>query len=172
MMATTDFFPKGIYRDRLITAQGRVIDRGWCSNLIVNRGRLLIAGFMRGDGPVGIQRLLIGRGEADWDDDPPGPPLPTTTQLVDPAPFERVVAPAQIQYLDTTGTPTAGPTNRLQLTVTLGPDEPPDLDPYPLREFGLFGSFGGEGFMINYVRHPVIHKPADATLERTIQLVF
>ena len=30
----------------------------------------------------------------------------------------------------------------------------------------------GLNSMINYVRHGVIHKPADATLERTIQLIF
>ena len=171
-MASTLLTPKGIYRDRLITAQGRVIDRGWRSNTIVDRGRILLAGFMRGDGPVGIQRLLIGQGDAAWDDNPPGAPSATTQQLTDPTPFEHVVAPGEMTYLDATNTPTAGPTNRLQLVVTFGPNEPAAPDPYPLREFGLFGTFGIDAFMINYVRHPVIHKPANATLERTIQLVF
>ena len=102
----------------------------------------------------------------------PGSAPATAQQLNDPSPFERVVGPANITYLDVTNTPIAGPSNRLQLVVTLGPNEPPAPDPFPLREFGLFGSFGGSAFMINYVRHPVIHKPANATLERTIQLVF
>lgn len=30
--------------------------------------------------------------------------------------------------------------------------------------FGLFADFGGEDYMSTYVRHPVIHKPADDTL--------
>jgi hypothetical protein len=172
MTSYRDSFPRGAYRDRLITARGRVIDHGWRSNLIVDRGRFLIAGFMRGDGPAGIQTLQVGRGLAAWDAAAPGPPPPTTQALVEPTPFEVAIPPAAIVYLDAAGDPTPGPTQRLRLVVTLGPGDPPGEDPYPLREFGLFGDFAGEAFMINYVRHGVIHKPADATLERTIQLVF
>ncbi|HEX2187408.1 MAG TPA: hypothetical protein VHG51_00860 [Longimicrobiaceae bacterium] len=164
--------PRGEYRDRLLTPRGAPVDRGWRSNLIVDRCRFLIAGFMRGDGPLGIQRLRVGRGLAAWDAVPPGPPPPSTQALADPAPWEVALAPAAIEYLDGAGNPAAGPTQRLRLVVTLGPGEPAGEDPFPLREFGLFGEFGGEDYMINYVRHGVIHKPADATLERTIQLVF
>lgn len=170
-MTSFPAFPKGVYRDRLRTAEGRVVDGGWHSNLIVDRGRSLLAGFMRGDAPGGIERLLLGRGEASWDD-VPEPPSPSTQQLADPAAFEVALTPAQIDYVDAAGSATSGPTNRLRLVVTLGANEPQGEDPFPLREFGLFGSFGGEAYMINYVRHGVIHKAADATLERTIQLVF
>lgn len=164
--------PQGRYRDRLIYPDGAVEDRGWRSNLIVDRGRFLIAGFMRGDAPGGIQRLRFGRGLPAWDNNPPPAPPPATTALADGAPFDVPLNPPDIDYLDDEGNPVAGPTHRLRLVVTLGPNEPPGADPFPLREFGLFGDFGGEAFMINYVRHPVIHKPADATLERTILLVF
>lgn len=172
MHTPEDYSPRGRYRDRLLTAEGRVMDRGWRSNTVVDRARFLIAAFMRGDGPSGITRLLVGRGDAAWDSASPGSPPRSTQQLLDPAPFEVALSPAAIEYLDAAGEPTAGPTNRLRVVVTLGANEPAGPDPYPLREFGLFGSFGGEPYMINYVRHAVIHKPADATLERTIQLVF
>ena len=162
----------GFYRDRLVAADGRVSDRGWRSNLIVDRGRFLLAGFMRGDTASGIQMLRLGRGDALWDAAAPPAPPRSTEGLVDPAPFEVTLAPADIDYLDATGATTPGPTNRLRLVVTLGPNEPPGEDPFPLREFGLFGSFGGTDYMVNVVRHPVLFKAADATLERTIQLVF
>lgn len=163
--------PRGLYHDRLITARGEIDDRGWRSNLIVDRARFLIAGFMRGDGPAGIQRLLVGRGLESWDG-APAPPTRTAQELADPAPFEIPLTSADIAYVNAAGDPTAGPTNRLRLVVTLGENEPPGEDPFALREFGLFGEFGGEPYMINYVRHGVIHKAADATLIRTIQLVF
>jgi hypothetical protein len=165
--------PQGRYHDRLLDPGGRVLaDRGWRSNLIVDRARFLIAGFMRGDAPGGITLLRLGRGLAEWDGAPPPPPPRSTEQLQDGDPFEVALAPGDIEYLDAGGNPAAGPTQRLRIVVTLGAGEPAGPDPYPLREFGLFGSFGGEPYMINYVRHGVIHKPADATLERTIQLVF
>jgi hypothetical protein len=170
-MTYSDFSPQGYYHDRLVMSNS-VIDRGWTSNLIVDQCRALLAGFMRGDTAEGIRRLLIGRGDAAWDDAPPPAPPRSTEELTDPAPFEIALAPADITYLDAAGNPTGGPTNRLQLAVTLGENEPPGEDPYPLREFGLFGRFGGTDYMINYVRHPVLMKAADATLERTIHLVF
>lgn len=171
----TNYRPMGEFFDQINTAQGKVIHLGWRSNLIVDRCRLLLAGFMRGDGPFGIQQLQIGRGLETWDMEPPEPPASDDQQLTDPAPFVVTITPAQIVYLDELGTPVAGPTNRIEISITLGTGEPPlDLDEttFPLREFGLFGDFGGEDYMINYVRHPVIHKQADDTLTRTIRLVF
>jgi hypothetical protein len=161
----------GRYRDRLITAQGASSDGGWRSNLIVDRARSLIAGLMRGDAASGIQRLLIGRGLADWDTAPEAP-VRTAQQLADAVPFEVPLDAGDIEYVNAAGVVVPGPTNRLRLVITLGENEPPGEDPYPLREFGLFGEFEGDLYMINYVRHGVIHKPADATLVRTIQLVF
>lgn len=164
--------PRGAYRDRIISAGGRVEDRGWCDNLIVDRCRFLIASFLRGDRSRGIQRLLIGRGLPEWDTSPPDPAPRSTEWLVDTRPFRVRLAPEQIDYLDATGAPSTGPTNRLEVKVELGEDEPPGEDSYPMREFGLFGQCVGEIYMINYVRHPVIHKPRTARLERTIRLMF
>jgi hypothetical protein len=164
--------PQGFYRDRLVGPDGTVHDRGWRSNLIVDRGRSLLAGFMRGDEAEGVRRLLVGRGEAGWDAAAPPAPPRSTQRLTDPAPFGIAVPAAGITYLDAAGNPTAEPTHRLRIVVTLGENEPPGEDPYPMREFGLFGRLGGAPYMINYVRHPVLAKAADATLERTIRLVF
>jgi hypothetical protein len=130
---------------------------------------------MRGDGVLGIQQVRFGRGLESWDTQPPDTAPPTTQQLSDPNPFGVAINPAQIEYLDAAGEPTTRPTNRIQIIVTLLADEPPlaaGETSYPLREFGLFGSFGGEDYMINYVRHPVIHKQPGDTLTRTIRLVF
>jgi hypothetical protein len=41
-----------------------------------------------------------------------------------------------------------------------------------LREFGLFGELRGSPYMIDLVRHPVINKGPDDTLERVIRLAF
>jgi len=49
---------------------------------------------------------------------------------------------------------------------------PVEFNTYPLREFGLFGIFAGQPFMINCVRHPVIYKDLSATLVREIKLYF
>jgi hypothetical protein len=161
----------GHYRDRLIGAGGAVVDRGWRNNLIVDRARSLIASLVRGDAAFGVQRLLIGRGATAWDT-APEPPVRSAQQLTDATPFEVPLAPADIVYVNAAGVVVTGPTNRLRMVITLGVNEPAGEDPYPLREFGLFGELEGEPYMINYVRHGVIHKPADATLVRTIQLTF
>lgn len=174
-MDSTLSAPKGMYYDRIITARGLVIDRGWDSNIIVDRCRYLLAGFMKGDPSNGIQGLKVGRGQESWDDEPPDPPVRTIENLTDPSPIDIPISDDQIEYLDAAGDPTTGPTNRLKITITLNPGTPPvdgGEESYPLREFALFGKFGTEEYMIDYVRHPVIHKQADDTLERTIRLIF
>lgn len=169
--------PKGIYYDRIITGGSRIIDLGWRSNIIVDRCRHLLAAFMKGDSAGGIRLLGIGRGLENWDAEPPEPPSRADEQLTDPEPFKIKIDPAQIMYLDAAGNLSEKPTNRIGITITLDPGDPPieaGETTYPLREFGLFGTFGEdeEEYMIDYVRHPVIHKRADDTLVRTIRLVF
>ena len=167
--------PRGIYHDRVITPQGQEIDLGWCSNIIVDTCRFLLAAFMRGDRAMGIQLLEVGKGKENWDEKPPLPPIRTQKRLIDSSPFRIVVRRTSIKYLDALGNPTTGPTNRIQIVLTLKPDVPPIEEggtAYPLREFGLFGRFGNKNYMIDYVRHPVIHKQAEDTLIRTILLVF
>lgn len=168
---------KGIYHDRLILQDGSVVDHDWRSNIIVNRCRELLAAFMLGDSVVGIQYLALGQGDPNWDSTPPAPPPAGTQQLTDVAPVQIALSDPSmtIAYLNSANAAVAGPTHRLQISVTLAPgtpSPPPGETSYPLREFALFGRYGSEDYMIDYVRHPVIHKGVNDTLVRTIRLVF
>lgn len=173
--------PKGIYRDRLITSKGVRFDSGWHSNIIVNHCRDLLAAFMKGDGATGIKFIAIGKGDANWDSTAPGAPVPDTTQLEDSSPFKLDVTATEmtLAYLNASNEPLAepvtDPTHRIEIKITLDKTIPPieaGQDSYPLREFGLFGLFGTAEYMIDYVRHSVIHKGPEDTLVRTIRLVF
>lgn len=180
---------KGIYRDLLKGPDSRVIfDSGWRSNTIVQQCKVLIAGFMKNGSPSGIQCLAVGKGKEEWDTqwntaNPPGPASDTVTNLenrysppitvppVSPVPGQEYL---EISYLDESDKVSGKVTNRLQIKATLNPGYPAPIqfNAYPLREFGLFGSFGGKDYMINCVRHPVIYKDASATLVREIKLYF
>ncbi len=181
-METERILIKGFYRDILKAKDGeKIFDSGWVANTIVNRCRILLAGFMKND-PLssiqGIQNLAVGMGLKEWDTSGPPPPDPeTTTDLVNKFTPVINVADLAIIYMDENDIEVEGPTSRIQITGTLEPDYPEPLSPpavntYPLREFGLFGTFNGEEYMINYIRHPVIHKDENATLIRIIRLYF
>lgn len=166
---------KGIYRDVLLGPGGRVrFDSGWTPNTVVDRGRALLAAFL-GNRPatLGIQFLAVGRGLPQWDEEGPPPPDPAATDLLDRHAPPIPVADLNLAYLDGGGNVVEGPTTRLQVTATLEAGYPEVVAPataYPLREFGLFGSFDGGDFMINSVRHAVIHKDPASTLIRVIRL--
>lgn len=166
----------GIYRDRLIGPNGEVIfDSDWKSNLIVLRGRVLLAGFMKNEPTArGIQSLKVGRGDAAWDNlsQLPKPDANSLERLVDESP--SVVEKLKLEYLNPKNDdPSQTATNRLQITAVLGPGQPTGGgDPYPLREFGLFGQLNEREFMIDYVRHPLIEKDSLMTLERKVRLAF
>ena len=165
---------KGIYRDCLRTSQGKLIsDSGWRSNMIVLRCRTLLSSFLKNDTAIGIRALQVGRGDPSWDTTPPPLPDPNTLNaLTDATPFELPVAQLTLEYLDSSDSVIATPSNRLQITATLGPNVPPTPNPYPLREFALFGQLGGVRQMIDYIRHPLIQKDATTTLERKVRLIF
>lgn len=168
---------KGMYRDILKREDGHIIyDSGWTTNTIVDRCRILLAGFMKKDPSTGIQYLAVGSGSEYWDT-PGGGPDPDTTrenlvnEYTERIPYDDLA----LVYLDEFESVVEGPTNRLQITATLAPGYPAHEAPlktYPLREFGLFGSFNGDNYMINYITHPVIHKDEFATLIRGIRLHF
>lgn len=162
---------KGIYRDILKHPDGRIVfDSGWKSNTIVAAGRTLLAAIMKNDQSRGIQYLAVGKGEDVWDSKPV--PVPDgLLGLVAPAPRDPHQT-LNFAYLDATGNGVDKPTTRLQITATLPQGYPAPLQGtayYPLREFGLFG---GDGYLINCVRHAVIHKDTAATLVRVIRLSF
>ena len=169
---------KGIYRDVLCNRDGSVrFDSGWKSNTIVQGCHILLAGFMNGSNHAeGIQFLAVGMGEPAWDNlatIPATPPDATNlvARAADMIPLEQMT----LAYLDASGDPTTTPTPRLQIVTTLAEDFPTPPNgqaTYPLREFGLFGRFDGVDYMINCIRHRVIHKDTASTLVRTIQLTF
>ena len=172
-------FIKGIYRDVLKAGDGRIIyDSGWNSNAIVNRCRILLSGFMKNEATQGIQYLAVGQGQEQWDTTGAPAPDPAAADLINrhnpPIPLGELA----LVYLDENENElpiSAGPTNRLQITSTLNPGYPPPIAPlktYPLREFGLFGKFGTTDYMIDAIRHPVIHKDESATLIRVVRLFF
>lgn len=177
---------KGIYRDVLTDRDGNVIfDSGWKSNLIVNGCRILLAALMKNNTPGGITCLRVGIGDPAWDDlaDGPPPPVETDNALTDTEHFFEIPVGDNLvlEYLYEAGEPPGDPTHRLVISAALGKDEPtppnPALSTYPLREFGLFGVYVDEHgvsheYMIDSIRHPVIHKDEDATLNRVIRLYF
>jgi len=170
----SDLIIKGIYRDRLLDAGGQLVfDSEWKSNLIVTNCRVLLAGFMRNEVSArGIRNLQVGQGDPAWDTTPPPAPPLASNQLVDNSTkFTILVANLNLQYLNDSDAIVPGPTSRIEITATLGPNQPvPGI--YNLREFGLFGELNSQPFMIDYVRHPVIQKSGSFTLERRIRLIF
>jgi hypothetical protein len=168
---------QGIYRDRLIDSDHRtVLDTGWRHNLIVLPCRVLLAGFLRNDtAPLGVQAMQVGRGSPTWDVTPPPAADPNTTdKLVDPLFVPIPLAKLTLEYLDDADNVVAGPTHRIQVTATLGQNEPTPAGspPFPLREFGLFGSLKGKLQMIDYIRHPLIEKDGAVSLERKVRLIL
>jgi len=168
---------KGIYRDVLVDQQRRIIhDSGWVSNTIVNTCRILLASFMKGNlndlsaGATGIQYLVVGQGDPAWDGHPMSPQL-EDRDLFDKTTNRFELRDFNLAYLDESNHVVDTPTHRLQIKTMIKAGEPPG-ETYALREFGLFGRFGGEEYMINYVIHPVIHKDKLTELTRTIRLFF
>jgi hypothetical protein len=175
---------KGIYRDIIKDRNNTIIyDSGWVPNKIVSNCRALLAAFMKNDAAkpaTGIVRLKVGKGLETWDTD--GAPVPddAETGLVTPHPtFEIGVGALDFVYLNASGAQQDDPTNLLQVTATLGKDQPPvapGLTSYPLREFGLFGEYNdgtqNHEYMIDCIRHPLIEKDKTTTLIRVVRLYF
>ena len=170
----------GLYRDILLGPNGQLLDdRGWQRNTIVDSCRVLLAGFITNDTntpTAGIQYLAVGRGLESWDSEGAPASDPTTTLgLQDPSPVQIPITELDVDYLDTNDEIVAQPTPRIQIKVTLAAGFPPPVSPaqsYPLREFGLFGRFNNNDFMINSIRHPVIRKDINASLIRLVRLYF
>ncbi len=175
---------KGIYRDILKDGNDTVIyDSGWQSNRIVDQCRTLLAAFMKNEAAQGIQKVKVGKGLDAWDDLSDGPPHPeaTLTQLEDTDPYVLESGEWSLEFLDDDDQHSVEPTKRVQVTLSLGENQPPVpegsvVTTYPLREFGLFGIYNDgtddHDYMIDCIRHPVIHKDTTATLIRKVKLYF
>ncbi len=166
---------KGMYRDILKDGDNNILyDSRWKPNKIVTDCRILLAALMKKEeGAAGIGCLKVGKGNPDWDADGPPPADGSEHRLEDSAHYDA--DELIIEYLDEDDEIVDGPTNRLQISATLGENEPPVTAPattYPLREFGLFGNYGDTEYMIDLIRHPVINKDRTATLIRVVRLYF
>ena len=166
---------QGMYRDILRNARSSVVyDSGWRTNTIVLDARILLAAFMRGDPCTGIICLKVGQGDEEWDQ-ALKPVPPNADVLTDPNAYELELSEADKTYLPNASSSGIFPncTNGIQIVATLNKDFPSQAQtPYPLREFGLFGKIKNTLCMINCVRHPVIHKDNQTSLERIIKLYF
>jgi phage tail-like protein len=176
---------RGEYRDVLRGPDGSLLyDSGWVPNTIVDECRISLAQFMKRELSAGILHLAVGRGLETWDTEGAPAPEPDTTDLINQYPVTIPVAnpnPATGSKLELAywgdEQVSDDPTSCLQIKATLNPGYPqPEsgLSTYPLRNFGLFGGIDADPdpYMINCVRHPVIHKPDTATLVRIIRLYF
>lgn len=170
--------PLGIYRDVVNDHNGKKTDFGWRNNLIVDRCRVLLSAFMFGDAnSFGIQFLSLGRGEQSWDDLNPGTPAADDVALTDTSPVNINLADPElsITFWDASNALSISPSSRLQLELNLPigflPLAPGE-DTFPLREFGLFGRYDTDDYMIDYVRHPVMHISGSDSFSRTIRLIF
>jgi hypothetical protein len=168
----------GFFRDTLLDQCGvTLLETSWQKNVIVDDCRRLLASFMH-DTPatVGIKGLQVGAGLDAWDVTPPAAPVPGTAALTDPHPYLVPPGSLAIDFLDATSTPTATPTNRIQIVATLAPGVPSWPDgthaTSTLREFGLVASLGGTDVLVNYRIHTAIAKDPTSTLVRTIWLTF
>lgn len=166
---------QGMYRDILHDARNSVVyDSGWRTNTIVLDARILLAAFMRGDPCTGITCLKVGQGDEKWDQ-ALKPVPPDVNTLTDPNAYELELLEADKTCLPNASSSGIFPryTNGIQIVARLNKDFPSQAQtPYPLREFGLFGKIQDKFCMINCVRHPVIHKDNQTSLERIIRLYF
>lgn len=175
-MMIQKILPEGKYLDRLTRADGDVVDYGWRPNVIVDQCRQLLAAFMQGQTAAGIQRISLGRGDAGWDTLPYEAPVPSTSSLVDLSPHNISVTDAgmSISFLDIAGNTTSDVHSRIEVSVTIDGDSLPigPGETFPLREFALYGELNSSDYMIDYVRHGVIHIGQGDVLNRRIRLAF
>ena len=168
--------PDGKYWDQLHRADGQVINFGWRSNVIVDQCRELLAAFMVGDTASGIQHISLGRGDEAWDSLPYEAPVASTMSLEDTAAHNIAVTDAamSLSYLDPAGATSTDVYPRIEASITIEGSSLPILptETFALREFALFGQLNGSDYMIDYVRHGVIHIGVGDTLTRRVRLVF
>jgi hypothetical protein len=144
--------------------------RVWRCNRIVSTAWPLIAARLRDASAVrGIVCCAFGSGDERWDRAAPTV-TPDTRQLA--REVARVaIASDQVRYVDAVGQPSADPTHRLELAVTLIASAP-----LVVREFGLFGgeatALPDSGRLINYAIHPRVDLTRGARLTRRIRLSF
>ena len=167
---------RGMYRDILKGPDGaQLFDSGWVPNTIVDGCHILVAEFMKRTilpdktlSARGIQYMEVGVGNPDWDNHGEAP-RPELDRLV--SPYPEKIDWLKFTYLDKNDIEVAGPTDRLEISAPMAAQFPKE-ETCDLREFGLFASLGGNELMINVIRHPLIRKEPQMSLERVVRLYF
>lgn len=185
----------GIQGDVTLTIRdartGKVQDFFEKKNLIVKDASILVARLMKDNSepPKGSFVLAVGTGDSGWN--PMTPPAPTNTQRALYSELTRKTF-SQTQFINSSGVPTAIPTNVVDFTTIFTESEAVG----PLVEMGLLGGNVSSNLairnpvsppngaynasvdlttretLINYLTFPVINKPATSTMEIVWRLTF
>ncbi len=159
------------WRDTIRRSDGSEEVSPWNTNQFQNSVSTLIMALLAQEGGyTGISHFAVGSGDVAWDATPPTlDPADTTLEA---EVFRKALVPAtDFLYLDPdTDLVVAGPTRKLQITVTLDPSEA-NTD---LREWALFGGTASaaadSGEMVDWKNHALIVKDLTMTITRTIIL--
>ncbi len=159
----------GEFRDVIRHKDGRVEERPWNRNLIVNDIIKVIACALKGD--QGLKYWAVGQGLVGWDDVTPPAPAATDTQLVSEIARKQIQA-GDIQYVDVNGDPSTPVTNRILISITF--DYADAIGSW--REFALVGGnatgTANSGVLINHKTHGLIVKTNTIAVERQIRFTF
>ena len=177
-------FIKGTYRDQLFDAEGIMkYDSGWNDNTIMNSFHVLLARLVTHDADLFKDQprslvMRFGKFSNAWTS---LAVAPAEENLTDPYPdfFLQENSGLVVAYLDDNGVAQTNPSNRVQITTTLGPKMPADAV-CPLGEFAVYIRYGTpannpvspDDHIINHVRHYLISKAPTDTLIRQIRFTF
>ena len=154
-----------------IYKNGVLIEERVGHNLIVNSFLKLAMALLKGQsGFSGIGYWAVGSGASSWDTNLPDPEINATVLTAE---IGRVkIQPSEITFLDANYSPSANPTNILQIKHTFGINDCNGI----WREFGIFGgqasATANTGLMINKKHHKIITKTSDMTIERTMRFTL
>ena len=161
----------GEFQDTITYSDGRVEQLDWNRNMIVNGISKLVACLMKNQsGYKGLTYWAIGQGLESWDDN-----LPTaqaTDERLTSEIGRKAIPASAITFVDASGQPTSGVTNRIQITLEFKENECNGK----WREFGIYGGNAStttnSGIMINHKIHELITKTSAMTIERKIRFTF
>lgn len=162
---------KGYWKDTFIY-DDHVEETNFRKNLIVNTGKIMLAGLVHGDSIVDpISYIGQGEGNSSWDNSTPDPD-PTQTVLVSEIDRRQ---PDEIVYIDDSENVSVFPTSRLRITTEYPKNDP--LNGSTIREQGLFGgqdvtSTKNTGSLFNVFNHQKIEKTNNFKLVRVVILEF
>lgn len=187
---------EGVYRDRLYSDDGLVVDSGWRSNAIVADFGRFLAALMKRDfeKKVGIEYMAFGGGNGNeskfkdcvksfFDSKKELPYMSgdgrwAWAKKIDDSEMKYLSDDDQVVNDEVTNGVTKEVTNRLRIEVFIDKAKPV-TETLIYEEFALLGiDESDEGpdtskmFFVDYVKHAPITKDASMMLTRTIDLTF